>query len=497
MKKKGLLITVIILLVLALIGGIFAYIFFATDTFLSEKERFAKYALKIGNEKSGFVTSTLNNYFEKKNNTAYTNNGSINANVQILTNISDDELSKKVQSLLEAGNNTTIQFNGKIDNPNKKIEEEITLKYTDTESFPIKFKRDGDIYGLQSDNVMTSYIAFENNNLKELARKFGVYDVSQIPDKIELKEMSLTEEEIRYIQNNYILPVYNGIGEEKFSQIENEDGSTTYKLELTYEDLKSMYLQVLDILKNDQVAIDKINSMMQEAQTTNEYYTTTLTKEDIEKAITAISEEEVEEGSIQISLTKTNGVINKVSITSDELVIDLLKEENSNTLSYIVSVKVSSVEVMKLEANYSGLNTNSVTEDIAINIDAEELKMQYSINNNVTFGGDTNINSFGANEAVIINNYSAEQIVQLFEQLGDRIVEVNNEQMVRIGFDTEMVNPITTWFPIGIYQGIKMTELMQEMQSQAEIQQQEMQNQLEMQQQQIQDIVGNMEANIN
>ena len=198
MKKKGLLITVIILLVLALIGGIFAYIFFATDTFLSEKERFAKYALKIGNEKSGFVTSTLNNYFEKKNNTAYTNNGSINANVQILTNISDDELSKKVQSLLEAGNNTTIQFNGKIDNPNKKIEEEITLKYTDTESFPIKFKRDGDIYGLQSDNVMTSYIAFENNNLKELARKFGVYDVSQIPDKIELKEMSLTEEEIRY-----------------------------------------------------------------------------------------------------------------------------------------------------------------------------------------------------------------------------------------------------------------------------------------------------------
>ena len=69
--------------------------------------------------------------------------------------------------------------------------------------------------------------------------------------------------------------------------------------------------------------------------------------------------------------------------------------------------------------------------------------------------------------------------------------------MVRIGFDTEMGNPIISWFPVGIYQGIKMTELMQEMQSQAEIQQQEMQNQLEMQQQQIQDIVGNMEANIN
>ena len=113
----------------------------------------------------------------------------------------------------------------------------------------------------------------------------------------------------------------------------------------------------------------------------------------------------------------------------------------------------------------------------------EELKMQYSINNNVTFGGDTNITSFGENEAVILNNYSAEQIVQLFEQLGNRIVEVNNEQMVRIGFDTEMVNPIITWFPVGIYQGIKMTESMQEMQSQLEMQQQEMQNRLEMQQQ--------------
>lgn len=494
MKKKGLLITIIVLLVIALIGGIFAYIYFATDTFLSEKERFAKYALKIGNEKSGFVTSTLNNYFEKKNNTAYTNNGSINANVQILTNISDDELSKKVQSLLEAGNNTTIQFNGKIDNPNKKIEEEITLKYTDTESFPIKFKRDGGIYGLQSDKIMTNYVAFENNNLKELARKFGVYDVSQIPDKIEFKEMSLTEEEIRYIQNNYILPVYNGIGEEKFSQTENEDGSTTYKLELTYEDLKSMYLQILDILKNDQVAIDKINSMMQEVESTNEYYTTNLTKEDIERAITAISEEEIEEGSIQISLTKTKGVVNKVSITSDELVIDLLKEENSNTLSYIVSVKVSSVEVMKLEANYSGLNTNSVTEDIIINIDAEELKMQYSINNNVTFGGDTNINSFGANETVIINNYSAEQIAQFFEQLGNRIVEVNNEQMVRIGFDTEMGNPIISWFPVGIYQNIKMMEAINETRNNLDSILQQEQEMVEMQQQQIQDIIANMEA---
>ena len=74
MKKKGILITIIVILVLLILaGGAFAYVYFATDLLKTDKELFAKYFVRIGDEEKGMSPTSLTEYENKKLSTPYTN----------------------------------------------------------------------------------------------------------------------------------------------------------------------------------------------------------------------------------------------------------------------------------------------------------------------------------------------------------------------------------------------------------------------------------------
>src|SRR5699024_8355448 len=114
-----------------------------------------------------------------------TTNGKISANVDILKDISTDYELQVYNRAVEAGNNTNITFTGKVDNANNRIEQDISVNYSDTVKLPFKFKRYGDIYGVQADSISETYLAIENNNLQEFVQKFGIENVENIPNKIE------------------------------------------------------------------------------------------------------------------------------------------------------------------------------------------------------------------------------------------------------------------------------------------------------------------------
>ena len=295
MKKKGIIITIIvILLVLIIAGGIFAYIFFCTDLLLSEKQGFGKYVMQLGDKEEGFITNSVNTYFSKKEATTYTTNGKITANVNILKDISTNYELQAYNRAVEAGNNTNITFSGKVDNVNNKIEQNISINYSDTVKLPFNFKKYGDIYGVQADSVSETYLAIENNNLKEFAQKFGMENVESIPNKIEtsskLESLNLTEKEKTHIQTEYILSIYNNLAEEKFSKTENADGSVTYTLTLTSAEIKQIYINLLETLRRDQTMINKINEVMEElyAEEYDESYV--INSEDIQDEIDYVTE---------------------------------------------------------------------------------------------------------------------------------------------------------------------------------------------------------------
>ena len=64
-KTIGRLIVVVIILI-AIIGGIFAYLYFGTDLLKSNEQLFLKYLGQIFDSEDGFIDSQLIEYYKQK-----------------------------------------------------------------------------------------------------------------------------------------------------------------------------------------------------------------------------------------------------------------------------------------------------------------------------------------------------------------------------------------------------------------------------------------------
>lgn len=452
MKKKTLLIVIIsIIIVLLIAGGVFAYLFLATDMFKTDKELFAKYTTSMISDKANQEAITnLENYFTKKQTMAYTNEGDFSAYVGNLEGNTDESI-KTIIDAINIANNTNITFNGKIDNTNKQVEENIQINYTDTVNLPFTYKQDGDIYGIKMDSITPNYVAIENNNLKELFQKLGATDVSQIPDRIEPQEIEsvkFTDEEKAHLLSAYVQPIFNGISEEKFSKIENADGSINYNLTLTNQEVKDILVQTLQILSTDTMMINKINNIIGEVYQDE---TMNISSENIQELIDNLNETSADDSNITISVTNKNGSTNKISISSEDTVLEFTKNQTKSNVSYDFAINGTDENNISVQISYEGLDTNTISENysIAINITGEmagSTNLEYSFNNTVTFDNSITIDAMPQESTAVLNNYPVEQVQPFIEQLGIAIEQLNSNQMTQIGYPTDMVNPMVMWF---------------------------------------------------
>lgn len=464
MKKKTLLIVIIsIIIVLLIAGGVFAYLFLATDMFKTDKELFAKYTASMISDKSDSdAITSLENYFNKKKSVAYTNEGDFSAYIGNLEDNTDESM-QTIINAINIANNTNITFNGKIDNANKKVEENIQINYTDTVNLPFTYKQDGDIYGIKMDSITPNYVAIENNNLKELFQKLGATDVSQIPDRLEVQEIEsikFTDEEKTHLLNTYLKPIFNGISEEKFSKIENTDGSTNYNLTLTKQELKNILIQTLQTLSTDTMMTNKINNIIGEVYQDE---TMNISSEDIKELIDNLNKTSVDDSNITISVTKKDGSTNKISISSEDTALEFTKNQTKSNVSYNLAINGTDTNNISAQISYSGLDTNTIIENYYVTIDITgemtgNINLEYSFNNTVTFDDSITINAMPQESTAVLNNYSAEQVQPFITQLGMAVGQINSNQMTQIGYPIDMVNPMVMWFTapsiIGMYNNI-------------------------------------------
>lgn len=461
-KNKGLKITIIILAILIILSIIaFALIYVFTDLFKSNKELFAKYAVSMMQEKTAFLTSNLKEYINKKSTTPYENNGSLTANISSNSN-------EQINNMFNFANNARINFSGKVDAANNRDEQNINIFYTNDVSLPFNYKHVEDIYALQADFALPNYVGIENNNIPELLQKLGVnIDSSvEIPNKIEgqdLETIKFSDEEMKGLYNNYFMPAINNLTDDKFSKMENSDGSVDYAITLTVEDLKNILIQMLQNLSQDTSLISKINSIYQEISNGTE---TIITADDVNDMISNLQETKVNDGDLTVTITQFNGKVNKVDITiissseSNSNSVDssteeieanftIIKEETSSNLTYDISLNMLSGETEitgGLEMSYTNINTNSVVENYAITVNVNDMtNLKYSFSNNVVFANSVGIADFDLNNTIVLNNYQAADIQTFLNQLGTIITNKNEEQMKKIGYPTELINPIYMW----------------------------------------------------
>ena len=455
MKKKGLIVTIIILVVLLILaGGAFAFIYFRTDLLLSERQGFEKYAIQLVAGENKFISSNVENYFSKKETAPYTTSGSISADTMLIgeTATTNSTEIQKLTEILKYSDQASISFDGKVDNANKKFEQNISINYSNTVTLPFTYRVDGDIYGIQSNEIGNTFIAINNNNLPELFKKLGAIDVTGIPNKLESAELQsakFTDEERTHILNTYILPIYNGITDDKFSKQENSDGSVTYILTLTTQEMKNILVQALNILKEDQLMLDKLNSIVQELYGDNyNEATMEINQKSIQESISDIENASIEDDTVQFCITQANRKVNKISINYEEIAINISKlVSNQSGDNYNISILKGGYTLFDLEMSYSVIDTNSLNEQYIATVNIENNStITYHYSNTVTFGGNISFEPLNATNSAILNSYSTEQLLPFLGQLGIRIVQINNEQMTELGYPTELINPIIMWF---------------------------------------------------
>ena len=471
-KNKGLKIAIIIVLVVILILiGVIAFLYFSTDIFRSNKEAFFKYTAQLVEQEDGFVDNTLKQYLEKKKNTPYENNGSIDFDISIPEMGQDNE----------ALNNFNISFTGKTDNTSSKKEQNISLNYSDDVKFPFYYRKVGDVQGIQTDNVGSKYIAKRDGeeilSLEDMEINItGLEEISTI-----YNNMQISNEEIQNFKTKYFDNIFSQIQDDKFSKI-SEQNSTGYKLTLEEDNLKDILTNVLETLKNDESTLDKLNQLLGLEQSASKIRNT-----DLDSLINDITNNS-KIGTLEVTVYNTNGKLNKIDVKHENLVITVEKSKQENELTYNANIEIlqDSKQIFNtnIVAKYTGIQGENVIENYEItlggnysnntnsnlneqssessnedleqssneepsneNNNSENIEYKYTINNTIQFVQGTDIQDFSTENAIILNDEDEEYVENLMKAVDERLILVNEEQMQQIGISGNQ-NPLIYSTPI-------------------------------------------------
>lgn len=443
--KKKILFLVILLIILLICGGVYA--FYATDLFKTEKEMFFSY-LTNENIETNLNSEKLLEYYEKQDNTPYESKGEIS--------FSTSEYDES-----NGLNEAKITFNGKTINSQKAFEQEATLDLSQGYNIPINLKRDGDTFGIQADILGESkYIAIRNENLKELAERFGM-DSEYIPEKIEYN--TFTEEELNQLASKYYAFFNEKLTDDMFSR-EKVDKQTVIKLNLTAEQFTNILTELLNTISEDEI----LNSKLPETYMETLKNATQELEEDLKSEIYS-SEDNFEMG-IYIEKRKTKkieikfleGTSENMNMTAEfadntislkcyaegEMVLEetISIQINENDVTYLINTKEyegadNELAEINMELTYKNLmQLDNVEEDFDIDVtqknagtyssyyyddynsEPEDTTINIHYSNQKTFSQDLVLDPMDENNAIIINDATDEElqnvIYNIYESLG-------------------------------------------------------------------------------
>ena len=249
----------------------------------SNKELFFKYLSQVVDEEKGFCDTSITNYFDKKEQTPYENNGNIKVNFQVPEGIISD-------NVIDSVNNLNITYSGQTDKSKSNAEQNIEIDFGQDIIIPINYRQNNQVYGLQSKYIGSKYIALENSNLKELAEKLGMI-FFEIPDSIDLEqnitELKFTQEEKKQIIENYKKVLIEQIDQDKFTKSETQKG-TTYTVTLSPEEVKKLLINFLETFKQDTLLINKFNQYLKSIKSTNQ-----IEQENIQELMNELNQEDI------------------------------------------------------------------------------------------------------------------------------------------------------------------------------------------------------------
>lgn len=366
MEKKIKIIILVLVILLIALGSTMAYAYFFTDYLKSDKEAFFKYILKNEELIDNLKDEDFSKYIEKQKNTAYSNNGEIT-------------ISSDTGETLQDGSDMKLTFKGTRDDNSQYFKQDINVK-VENESISMELLKQEDIYGFKIDNMFKKFLAVQNKDLKKWAKILNMTDeqIEAIPDKIEFNEtINFSDEEINGISQKYKNIINENLTDEMFSK-EKEKEATIYKLQLTKKQYNDILAKILEIMKNDDVVLNRITAMYGQQNNSAKDSVIKMYQENIDEEIKNLQNISSEEASEEI--------IFNVYKAKNQL---LQTEKIEDNTKFSISKAQNGINILYSENDEKGNETDR--QEIQIMKQKDNDKLTYSIN---VIPQDTTKNSY-------------------------------------------------------------------------------------------------------
>lgn len=391
MRKNNKFIVIIsIILLLAVAGGVFAYLFFATDLFKSNRDLFRKYFVQeLETFEKIAQIETIEEYQNLTNETKYQSNTDIK-----VIHSEGGEVSNPL-------NNLSMKLDFQKDDEQQYFYGNGKLSYENEGYFETEIIKDQEQYGIRFPKVFKQFVTInEDDDIEVLADEIEI-DVQILETIIKImngNEEIVSKEEIDESKNKYLniisTEISNGIFEKQKNAMITYNNVTTktnaYSVSLTSDQVRTILSEISeDLTSETEVPSAKITVYVQKEQTIRTVIEIGENKIIIENAENAgeiktkinyinLSDEE----SIECNIIATKN--NTETEENFEIIANILKGEETQEVTFLSKMQLSNEEKqLDLEISYKqDITTISLMAENIVKIGSDFEKTQMLSENN-------------------------------------------------------------------------------------------------------------------
>lgn len=365
-SKKVAIIVILIVLILGICGGVFAYLFLATDTFKDEQELFFNYfSQDLEKTKELLKLKTIENYQTLKSNATYEENNTINVKYAQGGEISNPY------------NNLSISLKNQKDNDyNYK---DFKILFEEQSAIQIEAIKKADTYGIGFSNLLKQFVTLLNG---ERIDGLDIDDETLVKMKAIIEDdssyfqnMIISSQELQNLENKYLTVITQSLKQGVFSKQANvvttigtENIETnTYSVDLTAYQFQNLLIELLNNLKIDEIIMGKIEAISGSSQN----FVNT-----IDNLIRQVEDKDYKP--VKITLYVNSGNTVKTELKSDDFTINI--ESNSDNGNGSTKIEyTNSDEESKIFTITKQLSEYQENFDIIYSVKTNEEEYEYSI----------------------------------------------------------------------------------------------------------------------
>lgn len=371
-KKKITIVVILVVLILLIIIGTCIALYINTDMFKTSKVLFAKY---LGQNSDNLMS--LENIIQKTKYDSMQDESPYNKNIEADIKYTED-IGTSEENNKNSVNNLKVFISQENDN-NGYDYRNVKLLKSGEQVAQIEYMKSEGKCGIKFSDLFNQYIITENDDLKEIFIKMGYTEdeIKNIPKNLNfeqdfLDEIKLSEGELLNLQEKYVKIVEGNIIEENFSRQKNQIvtinnqnyNANAYILTLTKEQLNSIYVELLETIKQDDIILNKIDLLQNKI---DEMELTYNLKEELIKNID-LTIQKIKQNNIGVDETKiivyeSNGITLRTRVETKDYQTNIDYLGLNGTYFAEILVSNEKVEKYKVTLNYSSDNLSFTIQD--------------------------------------------------------------------------------------------------------------------------------------